>query len=134
MTALDTPITYLKGVGPARGEMFRRMGVLTAGDLLYHVPHRYEDASTITRIAALERGRWLIDNTRGALLPLAEEYLPRTLVERAEVPSFRDALRMVHRPASLAEALAGRSRLAFEELLFVQLLHHRAKALSRTPR
>src|SRR5438309_971913 len=53
---LDTPITYLKGVGPARGEMFRRLGVLTAGDLLYHVPHRYEDASTITRIATLETG------------------------------------------------------------------------------
>ena len=53
---LDTPVTYLKGVGPARAEALRRLGVITAGDLLYHVPHRYEDASTVTPIATLEPG------------------------------------------------------------------------------
>jgi hypothetical protein len=37
----------------------------------------------------------------------------------ARVPSIRDALRMVHRPSSLGEAMEGRARLAFEELLFV---------------
>jgi len=37
---LDTPVTYLKGVGPARAEALRRLGVVTAGDLLYHIPHR----------------------------------------------------------------------------------------------
>ena len=46
----------------------------------------------------------------------------------------RDALRMVHRPTSLAEAMRGRARLAFEELLFVQLLQRRAKALAREAR
>ena len=51
---LDTGITYLKGVGPARAEAFRRLGVITAGDLLYHIPHRYEDASTVAPIASLE--------------------------------------------------------------------------------
>jgi nucleotidyltransferase/DNA polymerase involved in DNA repair len=30
----DTPITYLKGVGPARAEAFRRLGIFTARDLL----------------------------------------------------------------------------------------------------
>ena len=49
--ALDTPVTYLKGVGPARGELLARLGITMAGDLLRHVPHRYEDASTVTRIA-----------------------------------------------------------------------------------
>jgi len=53
---LDTPVTYLKGVGPARAEALKRLGVLTAGDLLYHIPHRYEDASTISTIASLETG------------------------------------------------------------------------------
>ena len=53
---LDTPVTYLKGVGPARAEALKRLGVLTAGDLLYHIPHRYEDASTIASIASLEPG------------------------------------------------------------------------------
>src|ERR1044071_7291007 len=53
---LDTPITYLKGVGPARALALARLGVHTAGDLLYHVPHRYEDASTVSSIAELEPG------------------------------------------------------------------------------
>ena len=47
---LDTPVTYLKGVGPVRAEALRRLGIVTAGDLLFHVPHRYEDASTVRPI------------------------------------------------------------------------------------
>ena len=53
---LDTPVTYLKGVGPARAEALRRLGIITAGDLLFHVPHRYEDASTVSPIKSLEPG------------------------------------------------------------------------------
>ena len=53
---LDTPVTYLKGVGPARAEALKRLGVVLAGDLLYHIPHRYEDASTVAPIATLETG------------------------------------------------------------------------------
>src|SRR5437867_8088544 len=53
---LDTSIAYLKGVGPVRAEAFRRIGVITAGDLLYHIPHRYEDASTVAAISSLEPG------------------------------------------------------------------------------
>src|SRR5918911_4239133 len=53
---LDTPVTYLKGVGPHRAEALRRLHVVTAEDLLYHLPHRYEDASTVSPIASLEPG------------------------------------------------------------------------------
>src|SRR5256884_1363666 len=53
---LDMPVNYLKGVGPARAEMLRRLGIVTARDLLFHIPHRYEDASTISPIASLEPG------------------------------------------------------------------------------
>ena len=53
---LDTPVTYLKHVGPRRAELLRRLGILTAGDFLYHIPHRYEDASTVASIASLEPG------------------------------------------------------------------------------
>src|ERR1041385_5675799 len=53
---LDTPVTYLKGVGTVRAEALRRLGIITAGDLLFHVPHRYEDASTVTPIKSLEPG------------------------------------------------------------------------------
>ena len=53
---LDMPVTYLKGVGPRRAESLRRLGIVTARDLLFHVPHRYEDASTVSPISSLEPG------------------------------------------------------------------------------
>ncbi|HUF27146.1 MAG TPA: ATP-dependent DNA helicase RecG [Gemmatimonadaceae bacterium] len=232
---LDTPVTYLKGVGPRRAEALNRLHIITAGDLLHHIPHRYEDASTISPISSLEPGmsgtiigrviskgiiptrrglrifqavvqdhtgmievswpgqpyldraiargdvlllagqvrffhgrqfqprehvnlgddatatgegkvlavypateglsvkviRSVIDQSLDALLPLVTDYLPQAIRERAGVPPLEEALRMVHRPATLAEAQRGRSRLAFEELLFVHLLHLRAKAIAR---
>ena len=53
---LDKPIQFLKGVGPRRAESFGRMGIVMARDLLYHVPRRYDDASTIQPINALDVG------------------------------------------------------------------------------
>ncbi|MFQ5745995.1 MAG: ATP-dependent DNA helicase RecG [Gemmatimonadota bacterium] len=53
---LRRPVQYLKGVGPRRAERFERLGVYTVLDLLYHVPHRYEDATTVRPIASLEMG------------------------------------------------------------------------------
>ena len=78
--------------------------------------------------------RGLIEQHLDALLPLAREWLPEPVLRAAGVPLLPEALRMVHRPASVAEALRGRSRLAFEELLAVQLLHRRAKELARERR
>jgi len=48
---LTSPVKFLKGVGPKRAEALQRLGVRTAGDLLYHVPHRYLDATTVTPLA-----------------------------------------------------------------------------------
>jgi ATP-dependent DNA helicase RecG len=232
------PVTYLKGVGPARAEALRRLGIITARDLLFHIPRRYEDASTISSIASLEPGmdgtiigkviskgiiptrrglrifqavlqddtgmieaswpgqpfldrtiekgdmmlltgpvrfyhgrqlqpreyihlgkddegvkggrvlavypateglsfkviRGVIDSHLETLLPLLKEYLPDDVLRLAGVPPLREAMRMVHRPASIAEGARGRSRLAFEELLFVHILHRRANALVREKR
>ncbi len=235
---LDTPAMYLKGVGPRRGDALARLGIRTAGDLLYHVPHRYEDASTVARISSLEPGmdgtvigrviskgviptrkglrifqavlrddtglievawpgqpfldrviqkddvllvaghvrffhgrqlqprewvnlgtddegtaggrvlavypateglsvkqlRTLLDLYLDKLLPLVTEHLPPSIMAAAGVPPLPRALALVHRPTTMAEALAGRSRLAFEELLALQLLHRRANQLAREAR
>jgi ATP-dependent DNA helicase RecG len=41
---LATPIEYLKGVGPQRGELLRKeLGIATFGDLQLHYPFRYVD-------------------------------------------------------------------------------------------
>ncbi|MEE9155615.1 MAG: ATP-dependent DNA helicase RecG [Gemmatimonadota bacterium] len=53
---LDRPVQYLKGVGPRRAEVLGKLGIRTARDLLYHGPHRYEDATTVSAIAKLKPG------------------------------------------------------------------------------
>ena len=53
---LDKPIQFLKGVGPVRAQALGRMGIVTARDLLYHVPRRYDDASTIEPMEHLQVG------------------------------------------------------------------------------
>lgn len=54
--ALDQPAQFLRGVGPKRAEALARLGVRTARDLLFHVPRRYEDATTVRRIGEVEVG------------------------------------------------------------------------------
>ncbi|MGH9423249.1 MAG: DEAD/DEAH box helicase, partial [Thermoanaerobaculia bacterium] len=235
---LDMPVTYLKGVGPARAEMLRKLGIVTARDLLYHIPHRYEDATTVQPIASLEPGmdatvvgrviskgiiptrkglrifqavvqddsgiieaswpgqpfldrsiakddtlllsgtvrffhgrqlqprefvnlggestkfgegrvlsvypateglsfkaiRGIIENHLDKLLPLVREYLPASLLRKSHLVSLPDALKMLHRPAAISDAIKGRDRLAFEELLFVHLLQRRANVIARERR
>lgn len=41
--APDTPVRYLKGVGPKTAQRFEKLGILTLADLLYHYPRRYVD-------------------------------------------------------------------------------------------
>ncbi|MBI3790226.1 MAG: ATP-dependent DNA helicase RecG [Gemmatimonadetes bacterium] len=234
---LETPVTYLKGVGPARATAFERLGVRTAGDLLLHVPTRYEDASTIRTIASLEPGmdgtilgkviskgvlptrkglrifqavlkdatgmievawpgqpfldrtiekgdmllaagtvrfyhgrqltprewvnlgdnpeglggrvlpvypateglsfkliRGLIEQHLGPLAPLVKDPLPESVRAEAGLMPLAEALMLVHAPPTMADAMRGRDRLAFDELFAVQLLQRRARALAKAPR
>ena len=47
----DTPVRYLKGVGPKTAERFEKLGILTLSDLLCHYPRRYLDFSKPYSIA-----------------------------------------------------------------------------------
>ncbi|MGZ8693460.1 MAG: ATP-dependent DNA helicase RecG [Gaiellaceae bacterium] len=58
----------------------------------------------------------------GAALPAAlSDPLPAELKQREALPERVDALWALHRPRSLGEAEAGRRRLAFDELLLLQM-------------
>ncbi len=47
----DTPVRYLKGVGPKTAERFEKLDILTLSDLLCHYPRRYLDFSKPYSIA-----------------------------------------------------------------------------------
>ena len=55
--SLRTSVKYLKGVGPKRAEALARLGIRSVGDLLYHAPHRYLDATTVTPLAKAQVGQ-----------------------------------------------------------------------------
>ncbi len=240
-TRLDTPVKFLKGIGERRAEALARLGIRTARDLLWHLPHRYVDASTVTPLARAEIGtepacvgevvakgvlptrrglrifhavlrddsgllecvwpgqafldrsiqvgqtllvsgpvrffhgrqmapreflvlddpggaggldagkvlpvypateglshkviRGLIDRHLEPLVALeTDDAMPERLRRSLGLPGLAEALRAVHRPASLAEAEAGRRRLAFDELLDLQLMLARARAVAKRQR
>ena len=238
---LDTPVKFLKGIGERRAEQLERLGIRTAQDILWHLPHRYIDASTVTPLVRAEVGqevacigrvvakgvlptrrglrifhavlrddsgvlecvwpgqafldrsvavgqtllvsgpvrfyhgrqmapreyvvladadgeaeplaggkvlpvypateglshkviRGLVDRHLDALIGLSDDVLPERVRRSLGLPSLPDALRVVHRPASAAEAELGRRRLAFDELLDLQLMLMRARAVAKRSR
>jgi ATP-dependent DNA helicase RecG len=238
---LDTPVKFLKGIGERRAEQLERLGIRTARDLLWHLPHRYIDASTVTPLVRAEVGqevacigrviakgvlptrrglrifhavlrdesgvlecvwpgqafldrsvtvgqtllvsgpvrfyhgrqmaprefvvladpdgdaeplaggrvlpvypateglshkviRGLVDRHLDALIELSDDVLPDPIRRSLELPSLPDALRAVHRPTSAAEAESGRRRLAFDELLDLQLMLIRARTVAKRSR
>ncbi|HEX4166131.1 MAG TPA: ATP-dependent DNA helicase RecG [Bryobacteraceae bacterium] len=53
---LQTPLQYVKGIGPVRAEMLAAKDLQTVADLLYYAPFRYEDRSNTKTIAQLAPG------------------------------------------------------------------------------
>jgi ATP-dependent DNA helicase RecG len=238
---LDTNVKFLKGIGERRAEQLERLGIRTARDLLWHLPHRYIDASTVTPLVRAEVGqevacigrvvakgvlptrrglrifhavlrddsgvlecvwpgqafldrtisvgqtllvsgpvrfyhgrqmaprefviladadgdaeplaggkvlpvypateglshkviRGLVDRHLDELIALSGDILPEPLRRSLDLPSLPDALRAVHRPSTAAEAELGRRRLAFDELLDLQLMLIRARTVAKRSR
>ncbi|HEY2805059.1 MAG TPA: ATP-dependent DNA helicase RecG [Gemmatimonadales bacterium] len=242
MLTLETPVQFLKGVGQMRADLLGRLGIHTARDLVYHVPFRYLDATTVSPIAQarsaptgsditvvgrvvstaviptrrrlrvfqcvlkdetgliecgwpgrpfLERSitkgmlllvtgpirhfhgrqlqprewivlggedeeapdtgvvlpvyhategltvrqlRRLLDQHLPVLLPQVREELPAEWRKRAGVIDLPEAMRVMHHPSSAEEAEQGRRRLAFEELVLLQLVLARARWLAHRSR
>ncbi|MHC5028483.1 MAG: ATP-dependent DNA helicase RecG [Planctomycetota bacterium] len=75
-----------------------------------------------------------VDAMLEPVLARLEDHLPEQLRAERGMPSLPEAYRMVHRPRDEADAAAGRERLAYDELLLLQLgvmmkRRHRREAL-----
>lgn len=55
---ITMPIRYLKGVGPKKADLLKRLGIGTIEELLYYLPRRYEDRSNFTLIKDLKIGEY----------------------------------------------------------------------------
>jgi ATP-dependent DNA helicase RecG len=53
---LAQPMQFIKGVGPQRAQMLRRLGIATIGDAFALLPRRYEDRTNLKPISSLEVG------------------------------------------------------------------------------
>src|SRR5918993_796748 len=56
MIPLETPLQFMKGVGPRRAADLQRVGLTIVEDLLYRFPIRYEDRGSFQTIASLRPG------------------------------------------------------------------------------
>ncbi len=56
---LEKDIQYVKGVGPKRAAILKKMGINMARDLLTHFPYRYEDRSKFIKIAETKVGDYV---------------------------------------------------------------------------
>lgn len=54
---MNTPVQYLKGVGPQKAALLAKLNITTIGQLLEHYPRRYEDRSQLKRIAEVLDGQ-----------------------------------------------------------------------------
>lgn len=78
---LDTPIEYLKGIGPQRAEVLKKeLGIFLYKDLLTYYPFRYVDKTQFTAI------RQISDDSPAVQL--------RGVVERMEVVGLKQAKRL----------------------------------------
>ncbi|MFH1392503.1 MAG: ATP-dependent DNA helicase RecG, partial [bacterium] len=51
---LKTPVSKLYGIGPSYVKKLKTLGIEKIKDLLYHLPHRYEDFSNLVKIKSLQ--------------------------------------------------------------------------------
>lgn len=54
---LDSPVLGLTGVGPTTERKLQQLGIYCIGDLLFHLPVRYQNRTQSTRIGQLQEGR-----------------------------------------------------------------------------
>jgi ATP-dependent DNA helicase RecG len=75
---LDTPIEFLKGVGPARADVLKKeLGIFTFNHLLHHFPFRYVDRSKFYKINEINSDTLYVQ-LKGKIIQLQKIGKPRS--------------------------------------------------------
>jgi ATP-dependent DNA helicase RecG len=80
---LETEVQYVKGVGTKLAQVLSKLNLYTLGDLLFHLPRRYEDRRHFRKIAHARAGEAItvsgklvtVDNVKVRNLTLTKAYL-----------------------------------------------------------
>jgi ATP-dependent DNA helicase RecG len=111
---LQTPLRFLKGIGPKRAEQLAAFGLRTVEDLLCHLPFRYEDRRQVKHIGQASVGQE--ETFIGALALVQKKYNPRrrsqVLVGQLTDLSGVIGLVWYRAPSYLVNALIPGQRLA----------------------
>ncbi len=124
--ALQTPLRFLKGIGPKRAAQLESCGILTIEDLLYHLPFRYEDRRVISKLKDAVPGQE--QSFIGALLAVKSRFNPRfrrnivTAVLRDDTASMD--LIWYRAPSYLVKGLARGQRLAVHGKVEIDATRH----------
>jgi len=107
---LESPVSDLAGVGPKMAERCARLGIRRIGDVLFHLPLRYQDRTRVTPIGALRPGgEALVEG----VVELTQVHFGRrrALLSRLSDGSGALTLRLFHFSAAQQHALARGTRL-----------------------
>jgi len=86
-SGLETPLQFLKGVGPQRAALLAKKGLATVHDALFFVPLRHEDRTQLTPLRSLVPGQTVTCTGRIAGLsppPPGRPQVPFTVMLRDE--------------------------------------------------
>jgi ATP-dependent DNA helicase RecG len=80
---LETEVQYVKGVGTKLAQVLSKLNIYALGDLLFHLPRRYEDRRQFRKIAHARAGEAItvsgklvtVDNVKVRNLTLTKAYL-----------------------------------------------------------
>ncbi len=70
---LNTPVQYLKGVGPKMAKKLSSLEIFTIENLFYHFPNRHKDLSLKTKIAQARAGE--TTTIEGRVISIKNQYL-----------------------------------------------------------
>ncbi|MPZ76921.1 MAG: ATP-dependent DNA helicase RecG [Deltaproteobacteria bacterium] len=111
--ALQTPLRFIKGIGPKRAEQLAAFGLKTVEDLFYHLPFRYEDRRRVKTIGEAVVGQE--DTFIGTLAAIQKKYNPRRrwqiLIGQLTDQSAGIGLIWYRAPAYLVNSLVAGQRL-----------------------
>ncbi|MFZ0247579.1 MAG: hypothetical protein WAL68_18025, partial [Candidatus Binatus sp.] len=66
---IESPVAAMAGIGPKRAAALEARGIATAGDLIFHLPARYQDWRERTPAEDLRAGNMIVIEATSARFP-----------------------------------------------------------------